>query len=286
MFEGFALEFVTLPDAVLRVRYGGDGPPVLLLHGHPRTHVTWSRVAPLLAAQHTVVCPDLRGFGLSSKPQDTPDHAGSSKRAKAQDCVELMRYLGFERFAVAGHDRGAYVAFRAAMDHPEAISRLAVLDAVPILEALERCDERFARAWWHWFFFAQPEKPERAILADPEAWYRMPSGVEAEAYDDFLKAIHDPATVHAMIEDYRAGLGIDREHDAEDRRAGRRVRCPVLALWSTRDDLPTLYGDVVGVWRRWADDVRGGSIESGHHMAEEAPHELAAALGAFFAAAE
>lgn len=163
MFEGFKLKFIDVGDAVLRVRHGGSGFPVLLLHGHPRTHATWHRVAPLLADHYAVVCPDLRGFGQSSKPADTGDHAGSSKRAKANDCVALMQKLGFVRFAIVGHDRGSYAAFRAAMDHPEAITHLAVLDGVPIIEALERCDVRFASAWWHWFFFAQAEKPERAI---------------------------------------------------------------------------------------------------------------------------
>jgi haloacetate dehalogenase len=146
MFESFALEMVALPEATLRVRYGGSGPPVLLLHGHPRTHTTWHRVAPLLAASHTVVCPDLRGFGRSSKPADTPDHAGSSKRAKARDCVALMKHLGFEQFAIVGHDRGSYTAFRTAMDHPSAVTHLTVLDGVPIIEALDRCTARFAQA--------------------------------------------------------------------------------------------------------------------------------------------
>jgi haloacetate dehalogenase len=283
MFDGFALEFIDLPEARLRVRHGGEGPPVLLLHGHPRTHTTWHRVAPLLAVQHHVVCPDLRGFGRSSKPADTPDHVGSSKRAKARDCIQLMRQLGHERFALVGHDRGAYTAFRCAMDHPDAVTRLAVLDAVPILEALERCDARFATAWWHWFFFAQPEKPERAILADPDAWYRNgPETMGAENYADYRAAIHDPATVHGMIEDYRAGLGIDRDHDAADRAAGRRLHCPTLCLWSLKDDLEELYGDVLGVWRPWAPDLSGHGIGCGHHMAEEAPEELAGALLRFF----
>lgn len=273
---------VPLSEATLRVRHGGSGPPVLLLHGHPRTHVTWHRVAPLLAGRHTVVCPDLRGFGRSSKPADTPDHAGSSKRAKARDCIELMRHLGFERFAVVGHDRGAYTAFRAAMDHPDAVTHLAVLDGVPILEALERCDERFARSWWHWFFFAQPDKPERAILADPDAWYGGSAEMMGQdAYEDYRAAIHDPATVHSMIEDYRAGLGIDRKHDAADRAAGRRVTCPMLTLWSLGDDLEDLYGDVLGVWRPWASEVRGRGLDCGHHMAEEVPEELAEELLAF-----
>ena len=207
MFEGFVLETIDVPNASLRVRHGGSGSPVLLLHGHPRTHATWHRVAPILARSHTVVCPDLRGFGQSSKPPERPDHGGSSKRAKGRDCVALMRQLGFETFAIVGHDRGSYTAFRTAMDHPQAITHLAVLDGVPIIEALERCDARFAQAWWHWFFFAQPHKPERAIMNDPDAWY----GGSAEAmgrenYEDYRIAIHDPATIHGMIEDYRAAL--------------------------------------------------------------------------------
>ncbi|SMF64247.1 haloacetate dehalogenase [Azospirillum oryzae] len=285
MFEGFTLETVELPDATLRVRHGGRGSPVLLLHGHPRTHATWHRVAPLLAASHSVVCPDLRGFGQSSKPADRPDHANSSKRAKALDCLALMRHLGFERFAVVGHDRGSYTAFRLAMDHPAAITRLALLDGVPILEALERCNARFAQAWWHWFFFAQPDKPERAILADPDAWYGgSAEAMGEEAYRDFRAAIHDPATVHGMLEDYRAGLGIDRDHDAADRAAGRRLSCPLLALWSLRDDLEELYGDVLAVWRPWAPDLRGRGLDCGHHMAEEAPEELARELLEFLGA--
>lgn len=282
MFEGFALEAVGLPEVSLHVRHGGSGPPVLLLHGHPRTHATWHRVAPLLAGSHTVVCPDLRGYGRSSKPATTPDHAPYSKRAMAGDCVALMRRLGHERFVVVGHDRGAYVAFRLAMDHPEAVDRLAVMDAVPIVEALERCDARFAAAWWHWFFFAQAEKPERAILADPDAWYGgTAEGMGAEAYADYRAAVHDPATVHAMLEDYRAGLGIDRAHDEADRRSGRRVACPMLLLWALRDDMEELYGDPLAVWRPWAPDLRGRGLDCGHHMAEEAPELVTSELLAF-----
>ncbi|MGE0212960.1 MAG: alpha/beta fold hydrolase [Parvibaculaceae bacterium] len=282
MFEEFTLEHVELSDATLRVRWGGAGQPILLLHGHPRTHATWDKVATRLAQGHTVVCPDLRGFGRSSIPADTSDHSGSSKRAKAKDCVELMQRFGFGRFAIVGHDRGAYTAFRAAMDWPDAISHLAVLDAVPILEALERCDTRFATRWWHWFFFGQADKPERAISADPEAWYAPPSPAVGEAaLADWRAAIHDPAVVHGMIEDYRAGLTIDPLHDAEDRAAGRRVRCPTLALWSEEDDLPMLYGDVLAVWRPWAADLRGRSFPCGHHMSEEIPELLADVLADF-----
>jgi haloacetate dehalogenase len=224
----------------------------------------------------------LRGFGRSSKPADAPDHAGSSKRAKARDCVALMRHLGHERFAIVGHDRGSYTAFRTAMDHPEAVSHLGILDGVPILETLERCNARFAARWWHWFFFGQPEKPERAILADPDAWYGgSPEAMGSEAYADFRAAIHDPATVHGMIEDYRAGLGIDRAHDEADRRAGRRIACPTLILWSLRDDLEFLYGDVLAVWEPWTTTRRGRGLDCGHHMAEEAPEELASEILGF-----
>jgi haloacetate dehalogenase len=280
MFEGFTLERVDVGEAVLRVRHGGSGPPVLLLHGHPRTHATWNRVAPLLARSHTVVCPDLRGYGESSKPPTTADHAPYAKRAMAADCLALMRALGHERFTVAGHDRGAYVALRTALDHPAAVSALAVLDAVPIGEALARCDAHFAASWWHWFFYGQTAKrAERVISADPDAWYGGdPDRMGEEAYADYRRAIHNPATVHAMMEDYRAGLGPDRDHDDEDRHGGRQVTCPTLVLWATEDDLEDLYGDVVGVWRPWAPDLRGHPFPSGHHMAEEAPEELAGEL--------
>lgn len=282
MFTGFAQAQFRLSDAVLNVRYGGNGPPVLLLHGHPRTHVTWSKVAPLLADAFTVVCADLRGFGDSSKPADLPDHAGSSKRAKAKDCIELMSRLGFEQFALVGHDRGSYTAYRAALDYPDRITQLAVLDCVPILEALERCNEKFARQWYHWFFFAQPEKPERAILADPDAWYGgQPESMGDEEYQAFRRAIHDPETVHGMLEDYRAGLTIDRRHEEHDRKTGRMIECPTLCLWSEQDDLPQLYGDIPAIWQAWARNVRGKPIHSGHHMAEEAPGQLAAELRQF-----
>jgi haloacetate dehalogenase len=283
MFDGFTLEHVDVGEAVLRVRHGGSGPAVLLLHGPPATHTTWHRVAPLLSRDRTVVCPDLRGYGQSSKPPTTADHEPYSKRALARDAVALMRSLGHQRFAVVGHDRGASVAYRTALDHPAVVTALAVLDGVPIGEHLARCDATFATAWWHWFFLGQTAKPaERVISADPEAWYQPDRALMGdENLADLLQAIHDPATVHAMCEDYRAGLGLDRAHDDEDRRAGRRVDCPTLVLWATRDDLELLYGDPLAVWRPWAADLQGGGIESGHHMAEEAPEELAAALDAF-----
>jgi haloacetate dehalogenase len=192
MFEGFKLDYVDVGDATLRMRMGGAGPPVLLLHGHPRTHTTWHRVAPILARNHTVVCPDLRGFGQSTNPADLPDHAGSSKRAKAEDCLQLMTRLGFERFAVAGHDRGSYTAFRLAMDHPHAVTKLAILDGVPIIEALERCGALFARMWWHGSFTLSPRSPSGrsslirtpGMAAHRRQWGRV-----------ILKTIRRPSTI-------------------------------------------------------------------------------------------
>ena len=287
MFEGFTDERVDVGEVELRVRHAGDGPPVLLVHGHPRTGATWHRVGPRLVERgFTVVCPDMRGYGQSGKAAVLPDHSQQSKRAVAQDLVTLMRRLGHDRFALAGHDRGCYVALRLALDHPQVVTRLVVMDGVPICEALARCDAKFARDWYHWFFFAVPDKPERAIMADPDAWYTAdPETMGEQNHREFRAAVHDPATVRAMLEDYRAGLGVDRAHELADRRAGRAVHCPTLFLWSTRDDMEDLYGNPLDIWRTWAGDVRGMPIESGHHMAEENPAEVARALGDFLSRA-
>jgi haloacetate dehalogenase len=288
IFADFTLERIDVGEVTLRVRHGGGGPPLVLLHGHPRTHVTWHQVASRLAPHHTVVCPDLRGYGRSTKPPTREDHSQSSKRAMANDVKELMRELGHDRFGVVGHDRGAAVAYRLALDHPDAVTKLAVLDCIPIGEHLARADARFAQAWWHWFFFGQTEKPaERVINADPEAWYRNTDvHMGPEAHEDLWAALRDPQVVHGMLEDYRAGLTVDREADDADRSRDRKIGCPVLVGWSTRDDMEDLYGDVLAVWQPWAGDLHGVAIESGHHMAEEAPDELAAALLAFFSSAE
>jgi len=205
----------------------------------------------------------------------------------AGDCVALMRALGHQRFSVAGHDRGMYVAQRLAVDHAGSVSRLCLMEGIPIGEALARCDAKFAASWYHWFFFGQTQRPaERFISADPDAWYTATAEhMGQEAYEDYQRAIHDPDTVHAMLEDYRAGLGMDREYDEADRAAGRRIGCPLLFLWAAKDDLEDLYGDPLAIWREWADDVRGQSIDCGHHIAEEAPAELASHLSEFFAPA-
>lgn len=280
MFEGFAVDDIDVGEARIHVRHGGEGPPVVLLHGHPRTGATWHRVAPLLAERgRTVVVPDLRGYGRSTAPAPRPDHSQASKRAMAGDILTLMRRLGHERFDLVGHDRGSYAAFRLAMDHPEAVRRVGLLDCLPIVEHLDRMTPEFATAWYHWFFFAQPETPERVIGANPDAWYHGdPEEMGPENFAERREAVHRPEVVRAMLEDYRAGLTVDREHEEADRAAGRRLAVPLLVLWSQRDDLEQLFGDPLAIWRDWADDVRGHPIDSGHHVAEEAPADLTSAL--------
>jgi haloacetate dehalogenase len=282
-FFDYPVQYVDVGEVTLRVRTAGTGSPVVLLHGHPRTHTTWYRVAPRLAERHTVVCPDLRGYGGSTAPATRGDHAQASKRAMARDVVSLMRQLGHERFAVVGHDRGSYVAQRMALDHPEVVTHLCNLDSVPIGEALARADADFAQRWWHWFFLGQTAKPaEKLINADPDAWYRLdPAEMGSENYADVHAAIHDPAVIHSMCEDYRAGLGVDRAADDADRADARRISCPVLALWAARDDMVDLYGDPVAAWSHWAVDVTGHAVDSGHHIAEEAPDQLLSALDRF-----
>ncbi len=285
MFEGFEEDRIDLGDASIFVRHGGDGLAVVLLHGHPRTSATWHRVAPRLVRRgFSVICPDLRGYGQSRAPAPTADHTAHSKRAAARDIIEVARAFGHRRFALAGHDRGSYVALRLALDHPEAVSRLALLDCLPISEHLSRISAEFATRWWHWFFFAQPEIPERVINADPDRWYHGdPVAMGQENYDEWRAAVRNPQVVRAMLEDYRAGLTVDRQHEEIDRAAGRGVESPLLVLWSSRDDIEALYGDPLAIWRSWAADLRGHSIVSGHHMAEEAPEALAGWLGDFFA---
>jgi haloacetate dehalogenase len=283
MFEGFTEEMVDLGDVQLHVRFGGDGPPLLLIHGHPRTSASWHRVAPRLAAMgFTVVCADMRGYGRSSKPRLRGDHRQQAKRAMADDLARLMTQLSNDQFAVVGHDRGSHVAFRLAMDHPSRVTRLVIINAVPIIEALERCDAGVAERWFDWFFYAQPELPERIISVDPVAWYRPdaePMGAENHA--ELVEAINDPQTVRAMIEDYRAALGVDREADRADRLAGRTIGCPTLFLWSSRGDVEELFGDPLAIWKEWADDLHGFPIASGPQMAEENPGDLVKALRDF-----
>ncbi|MBA4491428.1 alpha/beta fold hydrolase [Paracoccus sp. S1E-3] len=279
-FRTFAEKRVETPAGMIRLRIGGSGFPLLLLHGHPRTHTTWYEVAPSLARKFTVVCADLPGFGQSYQPITV---AQSSGRAKAKALHACMSALGYQRFGVAGHDRGAYRAFRLAMDFPESVTCLVVMDGVPIYEALTRADWRFAKAWWHWFFFAQSEKAQAAIRADPDLWYPPDAARGKANRADYLAATRNAAVVRGMLADYRAGLEFDHADDAADKKAGRRLACPLGLLWSALDDMEHLYGDPAEPWADWSDRlVYEARIMSGHHMAEEAPDAVARHLEKFF----
>jgi len=283
-------------EATISASRAGSGPPVLLLHGFPETKRMWRDIAELLAARFTVVCADLRGYGDSSCPPSTPDHAPYSKRALARDMVEVMRQLGFERFGIIGHDRGGRVAYRAALDHPDRVARLAVLDILPIDAAWERADDRLALGFWPWSLLAQPAPlPERLIGAAPDAvidhalgpeWGTPADTFDADARADYLAQLQSPEHVHAICEEYRAAAGIDRDHDAADRLAGRTVTCPVLALWSATGPLGSWYeeeGGPLAAWRALAPEITGRPVPGGHFFAEEHPHETAASLVDFFA---
>ena len=294
MLEGFERHDVSVDGTRIHAAVGGDGPPVLLLHGYPQTHLMWHRVAPALAARHTVVLADLRGYGDSSRPASEPDHASYAKRAMAADQVGLMRHLGFESFAVVGHDRGGRVAHRMCLDHPETVSRVALLDIVPTRHVLGHVDRALAHAYHHWFFLAQePDLPERLIGGAPDHWlYRKLAqwsaapGIEAfapEAVEEYVRCFSDPEVIRASCEDYRAGASIDLEHDEVDAAAGRRVGCPLLVLWGAKGFVGKAY-DVVGVWRDYATDVRGQALDCGHFPAEEEPDATLLALTDFLAA--
>lgn len=285
MFEGFEpLDAVAASGATIRGRVGGSGPPVLLLHGNPQTHVMWHEVAPRLAEEFTVVATDLRGYGDSSKPPTTADHAPYSKREMALDQISVMENLGFESFFVAGHDRGGRCAYRMALDHPERVVKLATLDIIPTFEAFRRADMKFGMGYWHWFFLAQPfDTPERLISADPD-WFLLrgrPNVFTPEASEEYIRCLRNPETIHAICEDYRAAATIDFAHDEADFREGKKIESPMLALWGGRGNLEEWY-DVLGIWREWAEDVRGRPLDCGHFLAEEAPEDTFAELRAFF----
>jgi haloacetate dehalogenase len=293
MDELEAIEIQT-DETTIFLRRLGAGPGVLLLHGFPQTHVMWRGVAPLLADRFTVICADLRGYGRSGCPPSAPDHAAYSKRAMARDMVSVMEQLGFPRFSMAGHDRGGRVAYRLALDHPERVVRLAVLDIVPTAEVWRRADSRFACAFWPWSLLAQTEPlPERLIAAAPEAiidaalggWGSPITAFGPEVRQAYIESLRDPARVHAICEEYRAAATLDRKHDEEDRELSRCIACPVLVLWSAGGALDTWYVDVGGplaLWRNWANDVQGWSLDAGHFFPEEEPELTADALSRFF----
>jgi haloacetate dehalogenase len=289
MFEGFRQTRVLANGLHLNVRVGGSGPPVLMLHGYPQTHVMWRKVAPRLAERFTLVMPDLRGYGDSDKPTGTPDHATYSKRVMALDQVELMRGLGFERFRVVGHDRGGRVAHRLALDHPERVECIAVLDIVPTRVMYLKANRTFAKGYYHWFFLVQPAPfPETLIATNPETYLRHHMGARhaglepfmPDAWPEYLRCFSDPASIHATCEDYRAAESIDLEHDEAD--LDRRIDAPFLSLWGRHGMIERCF-DGIADWRDRAPRVHGGSLDCGHYLAEECPAETAAELLAFLA---
>lgn len=289
LFPDFEPRRIRTSGTEINLVVGGDGPALLLLHGYPQTHVMWHRIAARLAAHFTVVCADLRGYGDSGKPVSDPDHAAYSKRAMAQDQVDVMQALGFSRFAVAGHDRGGRVAHRMARDHPDRIERIAVLDISPTAIMYGKTDQAFATAYYHWFFLIQPyDLPERLIGADPDYYLQKKIGgwgsaglalFHPAARAEYERCFRNPATIHATCEDYRAAASIDLEHDLAD--ATHKLQCPLLVLWGTRGVVHRLF-DPVADWRQVARDVRGKALPSGHYLAEEAPDATCAELLGFF----
>lgn len=292
MFEGFTRTEIETGGPRIVTVHGGKGPPVLLMHGNPFTHVSWHRVAPVLAKEFTVVCTDLRGYGDSSKPEPVADHANYSFRAMAQDNVEVMAKLGFTRFAAAGHDRGARVLHRMCLDHPDKVTRAAIVDIIPTHHLLNHVSRAWGLFSWHWFFMAQPaDLPERLMLADPEFYLRRklskgPAGMKffaPEALAEYLRCFKNPATVRGMCEDYRATFGVDLAMDSADVAAGRRIDCPVLLLWGATGGVGRNH-QPLAVWRDYASNIVGAEVlPSGHYVPEECPAETAAALRAFFA---
>ena len=292
LFPGFEQRSVDVGGGVqIAATVGGSGPPLMLLHGHPQTRAIWHRVAPVLAQRHTLVVADLRGYGDSSKPAGAADHGNYAKRVMAQDQLTLMRRLGFDRFAVLAHDRGARVAHRLALDHAEAVTRLVVLDIAPTLAMYEQTSEAFARAYWHWFFLIQPAPlPERLIEADPAAYLhdvmgRRSAGLapfDPRALAEYLRCIALPGAAHGVCEDYRAAAGIDLVHDRADREAGRLLQTPLLALWGEEGVVHRCFKPL-DEWRRVARDLRGEALPCGHYIAEEAPEALLARVQPFLA---
>lgn len=290
MFSDFGRLRLDTGEAAINLVRGGKGPPLLLLHGYPQTHAIWHKIAPRLAEDFTVIAADLRGYGDSSKPPTAPDHAPYSKRAMAKDMVEVMRQLGFERFFAAGHDRGGRVAHRMALDFPERVRKLAVLDISPTLKMYEQTDMAFATAYYHWFFLIQPAPfPETLIGSNAGVYLTKKMGLGGagmapfteEAWAEYVRCF-TPESIHASCEDYRAAAGIDLEHDRKSRLMGQKIGCPLLVLWGRNGVVERLFRPLED-WAEVALDVRGKALPGGHYLAEELPDETYAELRDFFA---
>lgn len=284
----FDQKVVEINGVQIQLRQGGSGPPLLLLHGYPQTHIMWHKIAPRLIANYRVVCPDLRGYGDSSKPPTASDHSTYSKRAMARDMIELMAFLGYSNFFVAGHDRGARVAHRMALDYPERISKACVMDIAPTHHMFKTTDQNFATAYYHWFFLIQPDGlPEHLIGADPayylteklRRWSAPGTEFDNEAVSEYIRCFSNPETIHASCEDYRAAASIDLRHDEEDMH--KKVKCPLLVLWGTKGFVHRTY-DVLAVWRERAERVEGNGLNCGHFLPEEAPVQVTEELQRFF----
>jgi haloacetate dehalogenase len=290
LFPGFRNRKVRTSGATINVTFGGNGSPVLLLHGYPETHAMWHKVAPELAGDYTVVCPDLRGYGDSSKPRGLPDHSNYSKRAMALDMVEVMKALGHESFHVVGHDRGGRVGHRLARDHGKRVKTLTVLDISPTLKMYRSTTMQFAKAYYHWFFLIQEAPIPERMLEGQGPFYlfkrlgRGKSGLKyfsTEAMAEYMRAFKDPRTIHATCEDYRAAATIDLVHDQKDLKT--RIKMPLLALWGRQGVIEALF-DCLADWREVAADVRGRALPCGHFIPEEKPKELLAELRRFLRA--
>ena len=293
MFEGFQKRQIYVSDVKINMRTGGSGPPLLLLHGYPQTHVCWHLIAPILAKSFSLVVPDLRGYGDSSCPDIGSDGIAYSKRIMALDMVSLMKKLGYDAFSVIGHDRGARVAYRMALDHSSAVDRMMSLDVVPTFDMWQGTDKKRAIGAFHWSFLAQPSPlPERLIQSDPEffatrlmtSWAAPGFEFKADALAEYLRCFVNPEVIRATCEDYRAGAGIDDQLDREDFEAGRRLQCPVHFLWGGCRNLGGPLGGAqpLQIWRRWADNVSGGPIDCGHFLAEESPDQVIDEIEKFF----
>ncbi len=279
LLPGFKVEKVKTSGATLHTVIGGSGPPLLLIHGAPLTHLSWFRVAPELAKKYTVIAPDLRGYGDSSKPEDGENHVNYSKRTMAQDKVDLMKHFGFDRFAVVGHDRGGRVAHRLALDHPQAVSRMAVIDIVPTYYLYTHVTKAFVDAYFHWFLYIRPAPfPEKILNGDVEGNFGR--GAPPELRDEYLRAYRDPANVHGMCEDYRASAGVDMQYDEAD--LNKKIACPLHVLWAKEGAMGRMY-DVLGIWKERGTTVTGAPMPGGHNFQETHPQETLAQLLPFLA---